>query len=67
MLDRWCREIERDPGEIERSASVQGEPDDVGEQLYAAGTRLFTAYRSGPAYDLARLEPWLAWRDAKNA
>jgi hypothetical protein len=36
-------EIGRDPAEIERSAGVQGEPDDVGELLHAAGTRLFMA------------------------
>ena len=67
VLDRWCAEIGRDPAEIERSAGVQGEPDDAGESLYAAGTRLFTVSMDGPAYDLARLEPWLAWRDGKNA
>ena len=71
VLDDWCAEIGRDPGEIERSAGVGGrqrhEPDGLGEGLYATGTRLFTVGLTGPTYDLARLEPWLAWRDAKNA
>ncbi len=67
VLDDWCAEIGRDPDEIERSAGVEGEPDDVGEALYGLGTRLFTVGVGGPTYDLARLEPWLSWRDAKNA
>ena len=67
VLDDWCAEIGRDPDEIERSAGVEGEPDGVGEALYGLGTRLFTVGVGGPTYDLARLEPWLAWRDAKNA
>ena len=66
VLDEWCAEIGRDPGDIERSAGVRGDPGDVGERLYAAGTRLFTIALGGPSYELARLEPWLAWRDAKN-
>lgn len=67
VLDDWCAQVGRDPGEIERSAGVVGEPGDIGEQLYDTGTRLFTVGLSGPTYDLARLEPWLAWRDARNA
>ena len=37
----------------------------VGERL--PGTTLFTLGISGPDYDLAPVEDWLAWRDAKNA
>lgn len=66
VLDAWCADIGRDPSEIERSAGVEGDPDDVGEQLYAVGTRLLTISMDGPSFDLATLEPWLAWRDAKN-
>ncbi|PPK90892.1 putative F420-dependent oxidoreductase [Kineococcus xinjiangensis] len=67
VLDRWCAETGRDPGEIERSAGAEGEPGDVGERLHAAGTRLFTFGLNGPDYDLAPVRDWLAWRDEKNA
>ncbi len=67
VLEEWCATEGRDPDEIERSCGVRGEPGPSAERLHAAGTRLFTVGVSGPDYDLARLEPWLAWRDEKNA
>ena len=36
-------------------------------RLYDLGTRLFTVGMGGPDWDLAKVEPWLAWRDEKNA
>lgn len=68
VLDQWCVEEGRDPGEIERSSEVSsGTPGELGEQLYALGTRLFTIGINGPAYDLTAVHDWLAWRDDKNA
>jgi probable F420-dependent oxidoreductase len=72
VLDEWCAKVGRDPHEIERSTgidwgNIKGDPIEVGEAYYAMGVRLFTFGINGPAYDLAPLEPWLAWRDAKNA
>ena len=63
----WCREEGRDPAEIERSVGVNGDPEDLGQPLLDAGVRLFTIGLGGPSYDLARLTPWLAWRDEVNA
>jgi probable F420-dependent oxidoreductase len=67
VLDEWCAREGRDPGAIERSAAASGSPAREGEALHAAGTRLFTISMSGPRYDLARLDDWLAWRDERNA
>ncbi len=68
VLDQWCAEVGRDPGEIERSAGVPPkDPAGYGPPLYELGTRLFTIGRSGPDYDLAAVRDWVAWRDEQNA
>jgi probable F420-dependent oxidoreductase len=68
VLDDWCAKLGRDPGEIERSAGIrEGEPSDVGTALLDLGTRLFTIPVSGPAFDLAKVREWTAWRDEVNA
>lgn len=68
VLDRWCGELGRDAGEIERSVSVRrsASPDDVGGPLLAAGATLFVADTSGPDHDLGGLATWVAWRDRQN-
>lgn len=68
VLDGHCRDIGRDPAEIERSVGVEGSPEDSGAALYDAGARLFTVGEDGQGgYDLARLKDWIAWRDERNA
>jgi alkanesulfonate monooxygenase SsuD/methylene tetrahydromethanopterin reductase-like flavin-dependent oxidoreductase (luciferase family) len=67
VLDRWCGELGRDPGEIERSSGVSGPPDRTGDVLLDAGTTLFTVGVSGPRYDLGRVREWVAFRDERNA
>jgi probable F420-dependent oxidoreductase len=76
VLDDWCRQVGRDPAEIERSAGVSPRPgrfpEDVAdyaagaERLYAVGTRLFTVGISGPDYDLGPLRDLVAWRDSRQ-
>jgi probable F420-dependent oxidoreductase len=67
VLAEWCGKVGRDPAEIEVSTELRGRTVDEADELYALGARLFTIGLSGPAYDLAPLADWLAWRDAKNA
>ena len=72
ILDEWCARVGRDPAEIERSAQVDyeeiiGDPLDLAEQYYALGFTNFTFGLNGPAYDFTPVEPWLKWRDTKNA
>ncbi|MQA06065.1 MAG: LLM class F420-dependent oxidoreductase [Streptosporangiales bacterium] len=66
VLDRHCADIGRDPAEIERSTKGEGDPSDMGEKLYEAGSRLFTVHDDGPDFDLGELRDWIAWRDDKN-
>ena len=67
VLDGHCRDIGRDPSEIERSAGASPNKPELAEELYAVGTRHFTLSFGGPDYDLAPVAEWLAWRDQKNA
>jgi len=67
VLDAWCAREGRDSGEIERSAEAGGgTPGELGEALYAIGTRLFTIGLKAPNYDMGPVHDWLAWRDDKN-
>jgi probable F420-dependent oxidoreductase len=69
VLDRWCAEVGRDPGAIERSGGVPGprlgDPS-YGDSLLEAGITQLTFGMGGPAFDLAFLRDWLAWRDERN-
>ena len=67
VLAGWCDEVGRDMAEIEISTELRGKTTAEADELYELGTTLFTLGISGPAYDLAPVEDWLAWRDAKNA
>jgi probable F420-dependent oxidoreductase len=67
VLDAWCREIGRDPADIARSAEVgRRAPEDVADALRDAGVSVFTLGVPGPAYDLAAVKRWVAWRDAQR-
>jgi probable F420-dependent oxidoreductase len=64
-LEGYCRELGRDPAEIERSAFVHGDPATLGPSLREHGVGLFTVIAYGPDYDLTELRDWLAWRDGQ--
>lgn len=66
VLDRWCATEGRDPAQVERSVGVEGSPDATGQRLHDLGVRLFTVGLNGPAYDLARVRDWVAFRDDVN-
>jgi probable F420-dependent oxidoreductase len=67
ILDQWCAEEGRDPTEIERTVGVNPRKLDLGDKMIEAGCTQITFGMGGPAYDLAPLKDWLAWRDARNA
>jgi alkanesulfonate monooxygenase SsuD/methylene tetrahydromethanopterin reductase-like flavin-dependent oxidoreductase (luciferase family) len=68
ILDDWCGKAGRDPSEIERSVGLSDPQDfDAGEAYLAAGAGQLTFGVSGPDYDLSNVQPWLDWRDRKNA
>ena len=63
VLAQRCAEIGRDPGEIELSAGVQGDPDVNGSALLEQGVTTFTMEVRGPEFDFATVRAWVAWRD----
>jgi probable F420-dependent oxidoreductase len=66
ILDGHCADVGREPAAIERSIGVQRPPDEVGDELLAAGATLFTVGTDGPDFDLGLVEKWVAWRDARR-
>ncbi|WP_433384115.1 LLM class F420-dependent oxidoreductase [Actinoplanes sp. CA-142083] len=66
QLDDFCRELGRDPAEIERSSFVEGDPWEVGPELLRRGIGMVTVIVYGPEYDFGELRRWLAWRDERT-
>lgn len=70
VLDGWCARVGRSPADIERSVGVPreewGDPS-YGDRLVEAGAEQLTLGMDGPVFDLNPFEPWIAWRDARNA
>jgi len=68
VLNSWCAELGRDPGEIERSTAAGSGPDEVGEELTGVGERLITLSTDGVAgFDLSLTRDWVQYRDEFNA
>ncbi|MGV9883856.1 LLM class F420-dependent oxidoreductase [Streptomyces sp. NPDC003006] len=67
VLDAWCAEIGRDPGEIERSTRVfRRSPEEVGQGLLDVGTRFIQLVAPAPKFDPAPVKDWLDFRDDMN-
>jgi probable F420-dependent oxidoreductase len=65
VLARHCKDLGRDPGEIERSVGApMADPAEAGPPLLDAGVTLFTVGEGGPSYNLDRLRRWIDWRDS---
>jgi probable F420-dependent oxidoreductase len=64
VLARHCAELGRDPGDIEKSVGVRGDPARLGPALLDAGATLFTVGVSGPSYPLDGLQRWIDWRNS---
>jgi probable F420-dependent oxidoreductase len=63
ILDGWCREVGRDPKEIERSISVR--PNQVRnlDRYVENGITHLIIGVGGPDYDLSPLRAMISWRD----
>jgi probable F420-dependent oxidoreductase len=65
VLDRWCAEVGRDPGEIERTVAINGtdvEAGTVDGLLEAGATHLIVMKGTEGPFDLDELERLLALR-----
>lgn len=64
-LTNWCRELGRDPAEIERTVSINPEDlDNLDAFLDAGATHLII--RRGAPWDLDPVRRLAAWRDARG-
>jgi len=66
VLDNWCAEVGRDPGEITRSTGFSASKISEADAYHGLGFTEFTFGLNGPDYDLSQIGPWLAWRDQVN-
>jgi probable F420-dependent oxidoreductase len=64
VLDRWCREVGRDPAAIERIGGTNPRAFDQLDAMVEAGaTHLIMGW--GAPWDVAPVKQLLAWRDAQ--
>ncbi|MDH4306078.1 MAG: LLM class F420-dependent oxidoreductase [Acidimicrobiia bacterium] len=66
ILDDWCKTEGTDPSAIERSAGVESDQFERGDEMIAAGATQITIGLNGPDYDPAKIADWVAWRNEKN-
>ena len=67
VIQRWADKEGRDTSNLVVSNELHRRTEDFADELYSAGTRLFTLAFEGPDWDYSLIESWLRWRDAKNA
>jgi len=66
VLDRWCREVGRDPAAIERSVTLRSLPVEDPDAYVEAGVTHLIVSLGGPDLDLAPLAELVAWRDSRG-
>ena len=71
-LRRWCEAEDRDPADIEWGLGVEPEDRDRflledADRCVEMGFTQFTLGFNGPDWALGEGEPWLRWRDERNA
>jgi probable F420-dependent oxidoreductase len=67
ILGEHCAAVGRDFADIEISVEQRGGTPESAAALHELGATLFTIGLTGPTYDIAKIEPWLTWRDSVNA
>ncbi len=67
ILDEHGAAVGRDTATlVERSVGVGDKvPEQIADELVAAGATLFTVGTGGPDYDLSLAAQWVTWRDAR--
>jgi probable F420-dependent oxidoreductase len=66
LIDGYCREIGRDPAEIERTAMLLGEDPLANMEAYVGAGITHLILGAGEPWDFAALEKLVAWRDRQN-
>jgi probable F420-dependent oxidoreductase len=63
VLDEWCKELGRNPAEIERSVSPR-QDDDLNAYVEAGATHII--FGMGEPWDYKKIEDALAWRENRG-
>lgn len=66
VIERWADTEGTDVSGLTVSNELKGRDAATADELYAAGTRMFTLGVDGPDYDTEIVRTWLNWRDEKN-
>ncbi|MET0828832.1 MAG: LLM class F420-dependent oxidoreductase [Microbacterium sp.] len=66
VIEKWAEREGRDTSTLIVSNELKRRGEDVADELFDGGVRLFTLGFPGPDFDYDRVRSWLAWRDAKN-
>lgn len=68
VLERWCAEVGRNPGDIKRSVGVDTDKvtdyDALFEGLAAANVHEITLGTGGPDYTMGHMQRFIDWRDS---
>lgn len=64
VLTNWCRELGRDPAEIERTVSVNKDDLNTLDEYVAVGAQ-HMIYGLGAPFDMAPIKQLLEWRNAR--
>lgn len=67
VLDRWCREVGRDPAAIERSIMINHRLVGLADRYLSAGIQHLILSLQPSRLDLHPLIDLLAWRDARRS
>ncbi len=67
VLDNWCAEINRDPGEIERSCGTQKFATDAQRDRYVKAGATHLILGLGEPWDFDAVKDLVRWRDKRRA
>jgi hypothetical protein len=66
VLDGWCEEIGRDPGEIERSTTIRAHDSDEQRDAFVKTGISHLLIGMQTPWDFAALERLVRWRDSRQ-
>jgi len=67
VLDNWCREIGRDPNEIERGCGTQKNDKDETRNAYVQAGATHLIMGMGESWDFQAVENLVKWRNQRNS
>lgn len=66
VLNKWCTEVGRDPGEIERCCGTQKDASDADRDAYVKAGATHLILGLGDPWDFKAVEKLVRWRDSRQ-